>query len=97
MKTLEAKPFDKNAENWKWENRLFPREKQVAKLAKTWTWPYHASVFWYGGKILQSNAAAKMCTNREFGHPTHGILHTFYMFPTTLPSNQTVGEGDFIE
>ena len=23
MKTLEAKPFDQNAENWKWENRLF--------------------------------------------------------------------------
>ena len=23
MKTLEAKPFDQNAENWKRENRLF--------------------------------------------------------------------------
>ena len=23
MKTLEAKPFDQNAENWKQENRLF--------------------------------------------------------------------------
>ena len=23
MKTLEAKPFDQNVENWKWENRLF--------------------------------------------------------------------------
>ena len=37
------------------------------------------SVFWYGGKILQSNAAAKMCTNRVFGHPTHCILHTQYI------------------
>ena len=26
-------------------------------------------------QILQSNAAAKMCTNHEFGHPTHCILH----------------------
>ena len=43
--------------------------------AKTCTCPYYASVlwfffffffFWCGGKILQSNAAAKMCTNREF-------------------------------
>ena len=47
--------------------------------AKTCTWPYYASVFWYGSKILQSNAVAKMCTNREFGHPTQCtqyILHT---------------------
>ena len=52
--------------------------------AKTCTWPYYASVFWYGGKILQSNAAAKMCTNREFRHPTHCILHTQYISHTAF-------------
>ena len=50
--------------------------------AKTCTRPYYASVIWYGGKFLQSNAAAKMCTNREFGHPTHCILHAQYILHT---------------
>ena len=48
--------------------------------AKTCTCPYYASVFWSGDKLLQSNAAAKMCTNRDFRHPTHCILHTQFFF-----------------
>ena len=30
MKTLEAKPFDQNAENWMLENRLFTSTVHVA-------------------------------------------------------------------
>ena len=68
--------------------------------AKTRTCPYYARVLWYGGKILQSDAAAKMCTNREFGHPTHCILHTQYILHTVvktccwvLTANLTDSEG----
>ena len=50
--------------------------------ATTCSWTYYASVFWYGDKILQSNAPAKMCTNHEYGHPTHCILHTQYVLHT---------------
>ena len=38
-----------------------------------------------GGGILQSNAAANLLrTNREFGHPTHCILHTQYISHTLV-------------
>ena len=45
--------------------------------AQTCTCTYYASVIWYGGKILQSNAPAKMYTNRtlanwlHFAHAVH--------------------------
>ena len=67
-----------------WINCAEPVYPRKWAPAKTCTWPYYASVFWYGGKILQSNAAAKMCTNRVFGHPTHCILHTQYILHTVF-------------
>ena len=62
--------------------------------AKTCTWPYYASVYWYGGKILLSNAASKMCTNREFGHSTHCILHTQYILHTVVKTSCWVLTAD---
>ena len=52
---------------------------------KKYTWPYCASVFWYGGKVLQSNAAVEIRTNREFGHPTHCILLTAFCIRWSKP------------
>ena len=65
--------------------------------AKTRTCPYYASVFWYGGKILQSNAAAKMLTNREFGHPTHCILHTQYILHSVVKTSCWVLTADLTD
>ena len=31
-----------------------------------------------------------MCTNREFGHPTHCILHTQYILHTVVPAKPVV-------
>ena len=42
------------------------------------------------GKILQSNAATKMCTHREFGHPTHYILDTQYILHTVVLAKPVV-------
>ena len=66
---------------------VYPRK---CAPAKTCTWPYYASVYWYGGKILQSNAAAKMCTNRVFVRPTPCILHTHCILHTVVLAKPVV-------
>ena len=80
----------------RWQNRGWCRFSRLSLTGEfclriRWrgmSWQSYASLIWYEGKILQSNAAAKMCTNREFGHPPRCILHTQCIFHT--PSGQSL-------
>ena len=48
-------------------------------------------------QILQSNTAAKICTNREFGHPTHCILHTQCILHTVIKTCCSVLTADLTD